>query len=129
MSRGKTENLFFTSEFAVLRDRWRRTKDDETLAQIVEMAPPGGDAEVGKAIARKLRIKRPDSNAHNDVLWREIDRIYRWLTIESGKTRLQAYGEIKKIYFPEKDEEKKGEIYDLQTIERQHRRWANKAQT
>lgn len=102
MSRGKTENLFFTSEFAVLRDRWRRTKDDETLAQIVEMAPPGGDAEVGKAIARKLRIKRPDSKAHNDVLWREIDRIYRWLTIESGKTRLQAYGEIKKIYFPEK---------------------------
>jgi hypothetical protein len=127
MSRGKTENLFFTSELSLLRDRWQRTKDDETLAQIVELAPPGGDAEIGKAIAKKLRVKRPDKKAENDVMWREIDRLWRILTIQNGQTQKQAYEQIKQIYFAEKDDEKSGELYDLRTIERQHRRWAKKA--
>ena len=58
MSRGKTENLFFANEFELLKDRWSRTKDNETLAQMVELLPPGGDVAVGKAIAfysRKVR--------------------------------------------------------------------------
>ena len=81
MSRGKTENLFFANEFELLKDRWSRTRDNETLAQMVELLPPGGDVAVGKAIADYLRVKRPDKKAINDAMWREIDRVWRWLVI------------------------------------------------
>lgn len=123
MSRGKTENLFFTSELSLLRDRWQRTKDNETLAQIVELAPPGGDAEIGKAIAKKLRVKRPDNKAENDVMWREIDRLYRHYTQERKLSETAAYTGIQEIYFPHRAEDS----YDIKTIERQHRRWAKKS--
>lgn len=122
MSRGKTENLFFTSEFASLRDRWRRTRDDETLAQMVKLSPPGGDAEIGKAIAEKLRIKRPDNKAANDAKWREIDRVYLFYTQELQWSETAAYTRIKEIYFSQSAEDR----YDIKTIERQHRRWAKK---
>jgi hypothetical protein len=117
MSRGKTENLFFVNEFQLLKDRWSRTKDNETLAQIVELSPPGGDVAVGKAIADYLRVKRPDKKAINDAMWREIDRVWRWLTVDLGKSEKDAYASIKAIYFVEFDESR----YDEKTIERQHR--------
>ena len=68
MSRGKTDNLFFGSKFDLLVDRWSRTQDDETLAQLVKLSPPGGQKDLGKAIAAKLRLKRPDQKAYNDQL-------------------------------------------------------------
>ena len=123
MSRGKTENLFFANEFALLKDRWSRTKDNETLAQMVELVPPGGDVAVGKAIADYLRVKRPDKKAINDAMWREIDRLWRNLTIENGILQPEAYKRIKQIYFSKLEDE---ERYDLKTIERQHRRWASR---
>lgn len=123
MSRGKTENLFFTSELALLRKRWQRTKDDETLAQIVELSPPGGDPEIGRAIAQKLRVKRPDKKAENDVMWREIDRLYLHYTQERKWPETAAYTRIQEIYFAHRVEDS----YDIKTIERQHRRWAKKS--
>jgi len=122
MSRGKTESLFYGSEFDMLFDRWSRSKDDETLAQMVELSPPGGQAKLGKAIAQKLRAKRPDQKAAKDVEWREIDRLYRWLVVENGSTEDDAYQQIRLIYFADRGEER----YDIKTIERQHRRWASK---
>ena len=125
MSRGKTENLFFVNEFELLKDRWSRTRDNETLAQMVELLPPGGDVAVGKAIADYLRVKRPDKKAINDAMWREIDRVWRWLTVDLGKSEKDAYASIKAIYFIDFDPLR----YDVKTIERQHRRWAKKSNT
>lgn len=125
MSRGKTENLFFSSELEMLLERWMRTKDDETLAQIAELSPPAGRADIGKAIAAKLRQKRPDNKAHDDIMWREIDRVFRLLTIEGCKKEDDAYEIIRSIYFAHVGEER----YDIATIKRTHFRWVKKSQT
>jgi hypothetical protein len=125
MSRGKTDNLFFSSPLEMLLERWMRTKDDETLAQIAELSPPAGRADIGKAIAAKLRQKRPDKKAHDDIMWREIDRVFRWLTIEGCKTDDDAYETIRSIYFSRHGEER----YDIATIKRTHFRWVKKSQT
>ena len=122
MSRGKNDNLFFTSEFALLYDRWTRTKDNETLAQLVELSPPGGLSDLGKAIASDLRNKRPNSKADEFVKWREIDRLFRYYTVENGKTHEDAYKSIRQIYFSDKGEDR----YDLKSIERMHQRWSRK---
>ena len=124
MSRGKTDNLFFSSKFDLLVDRWSRTQDDETLAQLVELSPPGGRMDLGRAIAAKLRLKRPDQKASIDQLWREIDRVFRFQTLENGKTSEEAYLTIKAIYFADESEDR----YDIKTIERQHLRWAKRAE-
>ena len=124
MSRGKTDNLFFGSRFDLLADRWSRTQDDETLAQLVELSPPGGRNDLGKAIAAKLRLKRPDSKAFNDQMWREIDRLFRFYTIERGVSHVQAYQTIREIYFSDEGEDR----YDISTIEQQHKRWSKKSE-
>ena len=123
MSRGKTDNLFFTSEFDLLYDRWIRTKDNETLAKLVELSPPGGLPDLGKAIASDLRNKRSDSKADEFVKWREIDRLFRYYTVENGKTHEDAYKIIRQIYFSHQGEDR----YDWKSIERMHRRWAGEA--
>lgn len=123
MSRGKTDNLFFTSQFDLLYNRWIKTKDDETLAQLAELSPPGGIAELGKAIAIKLRNKRPDNKADEFTKWREIDRIFRYYTIENSGTQEDAYKIIRQIYFSDEGEDR----YDWKSIERMHRRWVGKA--
>lgn len=123
MSRGKTDNLFFTSQFDLLYNRWIKTKDDETLAQLAELSPPGGITELGKAIAIKLRDKRPDSKADEFTKWREIDRLFRYYTIENGRSHEDAYKIIRQIYFSDEGEDR----YDWKSIERMHRRKAGEA--
>lgn len=122
MSRGDTKNLFFNSEYELLKDRWLRTRDRETLAQLVHLSPPFGDQEVGKAIEAVLLDKRPDQKAANDAKWREIDRVYAYLREQEGKTQDESYEKIREIYFADAGEDR----YDLKTIERLHRRWARR---
>ncbi len=121
MSRGKTENLFFTSEYALLKDRWKHTGDRQTLAQIVESSPPFGDVEIGKAIADALRDKYPDEKAKNYIMWREIDRLFGWLTNDEGKSDVAAYNSIIDIYFSD------AENRTVADVRKQHMRWVKKA--
>ena len=122
MSRGKTDNLFFTSEYELLKDRWKRTQDRETLAQLVQLSPPFGDQEVGKAIQAVLLDKRPDKKAYRDALWRDVDRLYRFVHEEQGKTQAETYEIIRNMFFANEGDDH----FDVKTIERQHRRWATK---
>ena len=124
MSRGKTENLFFKSEYELLKDRWHRTQDRETLAQLVQLSPPFGDQEVGKAIQAVLLDKRPDKKAGRDALWRDIDRVYRFVHEEQGETQAATYELIHKMFFTGSDDD--DDRFDIKTIEKQHRRWASK---
>lgn len=124
--RGITENLtsWVTSgenaqELQYHRQRYARTKDMETLARIVELEGLPESAE----IAQRLRNKRPDDKIFRDVMWREIDRLYRqWKMIE-GLTEEEAYERIRNIYFRDEDRE---ETKSDDTIRVQHKRWAKK---
>jgi hypothetical protein len=59
-----------------LHDRYKRTKDLITLAELAELDPPAGDKVAGKAIAAALLQKVPDMKAEADEKWRWIDRVF-----------------------------------------------------
>ena len=101
--------------------RFLRTGDMETLAQLAELDPPGGSAEVGQAIAKAVRQKENDRIArdHRDF---EIDRLFRFMT-EQGTTKVEAYTTITEIYFP--DEERK-DTKPVDSVRRQHERWVKR---
>ena len=105
-----------------LHDRFKRTKDIETLAELVELDPPTGDKAVGKAIAGVLRDKKPDSKIENDDEYRWIDRVFNHFR-EQGHSVDDSYAKIAEMFFPndERDEAK-----PIESIRKQHRRWLKK---
>ena len=124
--RGITQNLTGwvtfgdnAPELQYQRQVYARTKDMETLARIVELEGLPESAD----IAKRLRTKRPDGKISRDVMWREIDRLYRQWKIVEGLTEEDAYERIRNIYF---SDEVREETKSDDAIRVQHKRWAKK---
>ena len=123
--RGITKNLFtsaFGKDAAELqheRERYARTKDTETLARIVELERLPESADIAKI----LRNKRPDKKTFNDVMWREIDRLYSFWHKKESLTEAETYERIRKIYFKDED---RADVKSDESIRVQHKRWALK---
>lgn len=107
-----------------LHDRYKRTKDMETLAELAELDPPAGDKAAGNAIAAALRNKRPDKKVEEDEKCRWIDRVFNHFR-EQGFGKDQSYAKVAEIFYPdgERDEPK-----PIDSIETKHKRWLKKGQ-
>ena len=110
------------AEIAFLLERFKRTGDTTTLIRLINLDPPGGDADVARALTAKLEAERPNKKAANDQSWMEIDRLFAFLRQEHSVD--ESYKKIAEIYFP--DEEGK-ESKSIETVRTQHRRWLEKA--
>lgn len=105
-------------EVAFRVKRFLRTGDMETLAQLAELDPPGGNALVGSAIAKAVRPIK-NEKIERDQRNFEIDRLFRWMT-EHGATNVEAYTKIAEIYFPD---EERGDTKSIDVIRRTRERW------
>ena len=123
--RGITKNLATAAfgkdaaELQHLRKRYGRTKDTETLASIVELSGLPESADIAKI----LRNKRPDRKIANDIMWREIDRLYYYWQKEENLTEAETYERIRNIYFKDED---RADVKSDESIRVQHKRWALK---
>ena len=113
--RGITENLFFSDREKMLRERYSRTKDRDTLIELVKLQdfPEAHDA------ARELMKPYQDKKKDRDVEWREIDRLYNYL--KESMTDRQFYEKIADIYRNDKPD------LDLHELRKDHKKWAKKA--
>lgn len=110
------------AEIAFLLKRFKRTGDTRTLIRLINLDPPGGDADVAKVLTAKLEVERPNKKAADDQLYMEIDRLFTFLRQDHSVD--ESYKKIVEIYFT--DEEGK-EWKSIETIRTQHRRWLGKA--
>jgi hypothetical protein len=117
-----TEIVIRQAKINFLHDRFKRTKDRETLAELVELDPPADDKDVGKAIADVLRDKKPDNKVERDEEYRLIDQAFNLLR-EQGHSVDNSYAKIADLFFPsdERDEAKA-----VESIKKQHKRWLKK---
>ena len=121
MSRDDKHTVFFyplNEELDKLVERYKRTGDRETLAQIVKLSPPAGDHEIGKAISIILRNKRPDKKVQRDAMWGEIIKLFRYLRSQHMAEK-DAYTKIQEIYFSD-PADPVAFTKDIDDIRRQH---------
>jgi hypothetical protein len=113
--RGIVKSLFFTKREDLLRDRYSRTKDRDTLIELVSLQdfPEAPDA------ARELAKQYQDTKADRDIEWREIDRLYAYFN--EKMTDAQFYAWIADIYREDKPN------LELNDLKKEHKKWAKKA--
>ena len=110
------------AEIAFLLKRFKRTGDTTTLIRLINLDPPGGDADVAKVLTAKLETERPNNKAADDQRYMEIDRLFAFLREEHSVD--ETLKKIAEIYFPDKEGK---EPKPIESIRKQYRRWLKKA--
>lgn len=106
-----------------LDNKFKRTGDMATLAQLAQLDPPVGNESSGKIIAEVLLNKKTDNKAYNDAFWRELDRVFNYYR-DQGYKVVESYTKAAEIFFPD---DKRDEPKQVDNIKKQHKRWLKKA--